>query len=70
MKRELAIITAYIQAHNLLEGSFFHTIDEAFRIAKLFIKMYYEDYVWEEESYEEAIEEFTDKVKKRKFKKL
>jgi len=67
MKRELATITAYIQAHNLLEGSFLNTIDEAFRIAKLFTKEYGKDCKWVEVSYEETIEEFTNHNKKQKF---
>jgi hypothetical protein len=70
MKRELATITAYIQANELLKGSFFYTIDEAFRIAKLFVKMYDKNCTWEEDSYEEKIEEFTEKFKKRKYKKV
>lgn len=67
MKKELSIVTAYIQAHNLLEGSFFNTIDESYRIAKMFAKSYPPECTWEEEHYDEAIEEFTKENKGQKY---
>jgi hypothetical protein len=42
MQEDIAIVTAYIQSHNLLSGSFFNTIDKAYEIAVEFVDSYKE----------------------------
>ena len=64
MKKELAIITAYIQYHNLLDGTFFNTIDTAYKLAKKFVKIYPPSYVWGiDKEYDETIEKFVEQNK-------
>jgi hypothetical protein len=62
-ERELAVITAYIMYNDLLDGtrydgSFFNKIDNVMKLAVAFIKVYPHDYGWEEESFEETLEEW------------
>ena len=62
--RELAIVTAYIQAGNYLYGSFFNTIDKALEIAEKFVEkypplMYNGKWGYDEAGeYEETLEDF------------
>lgn len=61
--KELAIVTAYIQYNGLLQGTFFNTVDKAYKIAKNFVKIYPHNYKWIEEEYDETIEEFVKNFK-------
>jgi hypothetical protein len=68
--KDIAIVTAYIQSHNLLNGSFFNTIDEAYEIARYFVRGY-ADYLPEWDSskinlkFDEAIELFVISLKNK-----
>lgn len=61
--KEISIVTAYIQANNLLEGQFIDTIDRAYEIAKEFTRMHADILPFWDESktgrtFEEEIEFF------------
>lgn len=57
--KELAVVTAYIQHHGLLDvGSFFYTIDKAIEIAAAFVSKYGPNYEWVEEDFEETLTKF------------
>ena len=64
--KEVAIVTAYIQAHNLLYAPFFDTVDSAYEIAEAFVEEYKNLlHDWDPNKmgveYDEAIEIFVDK---------
>lgn len=68
--KEVATVTAYIQSHNLLWGSFFNTIDEAYEIAQHFVRSYKEHLPdWDSSKvnleYDEAIEHFVTSFKNK-----
>lgn len=70
--KDIAIVTAYIQSHNILNGSFFNTIDEAYEIAQQFVNFYKKNLPeWDPNKvnleYVEAIEEFVINFKIRNY---
>jgi hypothetical protein len=59
---ELALITSYIIREDLLNGTFFNTFDNAFKLAQEFLKAYSVDYLWGiEEEWDETVENFVNK---------
>ena len=59
--KDLAVITGYIMYYDILEsmnGSFFTKIDRAIELAEEFMKIYPEDFNWEELDWEETLEQF------------
>ncbi len=62
-EQELAVVTSYIMYNDLLEdtihdGSFFQKIDKVILLARFFIAKYPQDYSWEDESFEEVLEDW------------
>lgn len=61
--RDVATVTAYIQANNLLNGSFFNTVDQAYELARKFVKKWEKSLkAWDPNltgmEFDEAIEDF------------
>ncbi len=61
--KELAVVVGYIMFYDLLDcvnGSFFSKIDKAIELGEKFIKIYPEDFNWEEsgKDFEEELNEF------------
>lgn len=61
-EEEVARVTAYVMHTELLNGSFFNSIDQAIEIARKFVEKYPPSYIWGvEEEYDETIKSFTTK---------
>lgn len=58
--KELALITAIITRNELLKGSVFSTFDQAYKIAREFIKRYPVGFEWQGNDYEGTIERFVE----------
>lgn len=59
--KELALISSYIVANDLLNGTVFQTFDKAYELAEKFIEEYPMDFIWGiDREFDEAIEEFVN----------
>ena len=59
--KELALISSYIVANDLLNGTVFQTFDTAYELAQQFLEEYTIDYVWGvTREWDETVEEFVN----------
>lgn len=59
--KELALISSYIVANDLLNGTVFQTFDTAYELAQQFLEEYHIDYVWGvTKEWDETVEEFVN----------
>lgn len=59
--KELALISSYIVANDLLNGTVFQTFDTAYELAEQFLEEYPMDFIWGiDREFDEAIEEFVN----------
>ena len=63
--KDIAIVTAYIQSSDLIYGSFFNTIDDAYKIACEFVEHHKNNLpIWNPDKagleFDEAIEKFVN----------
>ena len=60
--KDILIVLAYIMYYDMLQnaidGSFFSKIDYAIELAEKFAVTYPEDYDWEENNFEDTIQDF------------
>lgn len=59
--KELALISSYIVANDLLNGTVFQTFDTAYELAEQFLEEYPMDFIWGiDREFDETIEEFVN----------
>lgn len=59
--KELALISSYIVAQDLLNGTVFQTFDSAYELAEQFLQEYHIDYAWGvTREWDETLEEFVN----------